>query len=299
MKQDTGSGKIQAAFSYAGSKPDPELLSWIEAGMVHGIVLFADNCRSLSALKAAIEMLRGRCPYDLRIMIDEEGGRVRRLPPAVSPMAALPYYGERDDIAGVLHGYRGVARFLHSLDIDTLLAPVVDIQTDRNIWEADRTFSQEPTAVASFAAEAVRVIQDQGIDACAKHFPGLGGVGRDLHHHPDSVDATRDLLINQDCAPFVAAIRSGVNTVMVSHALYSELDAQNPAVLSTRIVTDLLRHQFGFSGTVLTDDLAMQAVSHMGPIERVLDRAEQAGCDMALVCHDRALQRRVVQHMLS
>ncbi len=288
---------IQLAVSYTGLTPDDELLSWIETGVIHGLVLFADNCMSLTALADAIQQLRSACPHRLRIMIDEEGGRIRRLPHENSPMAEVASYGDRGDLSGALHGYRATAELLTKLNIDTLLAPVVDVRTGKNEWEADRTFSSESPAVSEFSRRAVLTIQEHGVDACAKHFPGLGGVSLDLHHHPDTVEETRETLIERDCAPFAAAIDAGVATVMVSHAVYAGFDGHNPALLSRHIITNILRGHLGFTGVVGTDDLAMKAVSRMGPIELVLERAARAGCDLALVCKDRELQRRAVEYI--
>jgi beta-N-acetylhexosaminidase len=228
-------------------------------------------------------------------MIDEEGGRVRRLPPAISPMQSIAAYGRENGAVRAAADYAAVCVKLAALGIDTLLAPVVDVRSAQNSWLADRTFSDQPQAVSDFARQVVPAIQRAGLAACAKHFPGLAGVRSDLHHHKFIVeDSTREIE-SRDLPPFRSAIETGVEMIMVSHAVYTAFDAARPAVFSPVIIGGILRKRLGFTGLVLSDDLAMRAVAEMGPIEKAVEQAAQSGCNLLLICNDRALQRRAVQ----
>ena len=149
--------------SYKGADPDRELLDWARAGWLGGVVLFKDNCVEESALRAAIALLRDASPHPLHVMIDEEGGRVRRLPDAPESMLDLRSYEGRsvDDVA---HGYEAVARRLRALGIDTLLAPVVDIGDPAADWLRSRTLSDSPAGVALMARAVVAALQSTGVN---------------------------------------------------------------------------------------------------------------------------------------
>jgi len=283
--------------SYPGPEPDTELMDWIADGHVGGVVLFAHNFRSVAQLTDSIARMQTAALQPLHIMIDEEGGRVRRLPPSISPMPSLTTYGSAGNVTGAAADYAVVSEMLSRMGINTLLAPVLDVRTDDNTWMADRTFSADPAQVVYFAARAVAAIQRTGLAACAKHFPGLAGVRSDLHHHKFIVGDSAREIEARDLPPFRAAINAGVKMVMVSHAVYTSFDTVRPAVFSPIIINDILRTRLGFDGMVLSDDLAMRAIAGTLPIEKAIELAARAGCDEILICNDRTLQRRAVQFL--
>jgi beta-N-acetylhexosaminidase len=289
--------RAQLVLSYQGPAPDRELLDWIAAGRVGGVVLFADNCAFPAQLAAAIAQLKQAGPPSLQVMIDEEGGRVRRLPEALSPMPALAHYGAADAAPAAARDYAAVCRTLIKLGVTTLLAPVLDVGTKHNTWLAQRTFSETPQAVAEAARLIIPAVQDTGCAACAKHFPGLGGVADDLHGQQFVVDDSLELIEQRDLLPFQAAIAAGVHSIMVSHAIYTSLDAQYPAVFSPSIIGGLLRRRLGFAGEIISDDLAMGAIGQTLPIEKAIELAMRAGCDRLLICNDRSLQRRAIDYV--
>lgn len=287
----------QLVLSYKGLEPDSELLDWIAAGLAGGVVLFADNFSSVTQLTNSIARLKENAPHPLRVMIDEEGGPVRRLPESLSPMPAVAHYGRNADAARAAGDYALVCRTLSGMGIDTLLAPVLDVRTPLNTWLADRTFADNPEDVADFARRTIHAIRDAGLAACAKHFPGLGGVRKDLHNLQFVVDDLGQTIEERDLPPFQAAVGAGVEMIMVSHAIYEHLDAGRPAVFSPIIIGRLLRRWLGFAGEILSDDLTMGAIRESIPVEKAVELALQAGCDRVLICNDRPLQRRAVQFM--
>jgi beta-N-acetylhexosaminidase len=289
--------QAQLVLSYKGPEPDSELREWIVAGLVGGIVLFADNFISRSQLADSITRLKECCPQTLCVMIDEEGGPVRRLPESVSPMPAVSSYGKNANAAGAAGDYALVGRMLSDMGIDTLLAPVLDVRTAHNRWLAERVFSDNPWEVADFARHTVKAVRDAGLSACAKHFPGLGGVADDLHHRQFVVNDPGSVIEDRDLPPFHAAIDAGVEKIMISHAVYEHLDPGRPAVFSPLIIGELLTRRLGFAGEVLSDDLTMGAIKESMPIEKAIELSLVAGCDQVLVCNDRSLQRRAVQFL--
>ncbi len=281
--------------SYDGLGPDAELLEWLKEGLVGGVVLFQKNARSDQQLREAVGQLRSASPAPIRIMIDEEGGRVRRLPDGPASMPALRSY-QAGTLQAVAAAYTRVARRLVDLGIDTLLAPVVDVGATDSEWLHDRTFSDDPTQVVAMARTVIPAVQSAGVAACAKHFPGTRAVKADPHHGV-AVDPTPLSEWDRiDAPPFRAAILAGVQMVMVGHQRMLGFDATRPACTSPLITTVLLRERLGFGGLILTDDLAMGAISKQYPIEDAVRASIEAGCNLVLVCQDRLLQRRALSY---
>ncbi|MEW5700748.1 MAG: glycoside hydrolase family 3 N-terminal domain-containing protein [Candidatus Zixiibacteriota bacterium] len=279
--------------SYSGPAPDPELLEWTATGLVGGVVLFRDNAPDEDALCTAVATLRRHAPRQFRVMIDEEGGRVRRLPDAPQSMRDLRDYHHAGPDA-VRHAYMSVADRLRALGIDTLLAPVADIGGSESSWLRSRTFSDDPDEVAAMVRSVIAGVQQRGVSCCVKHFPGMHAVAIDPHGAPAEDPTPPSVWERTSAVPFRAAIVSGVHLVMVGHQRFNGFDALRPACLSPVIVGALLRERLGFAGLVATDDLAMGAVTRDYPIEAAVRGACDAGCDLVLVCNDRALQRRAV-----
>ncbi len=301
MAAQFGGGKMSTkdiprlVLSFRGPEPDSEVLQWIADGLAAGVVLFADNFISFSQLSRSVAVLKANGAT--QIMIDEEGGRVRRLPPEISPMKDIAEYGRQKDTAGAAADYAAVSETLVQIGMTTLLAPVADLQTAENRWLTGRAFSADPVAVSEFLRATIPAIQQTGLTACVKHFPGLGSVRNDLHQQQVIVTASASTLSERDLAPFRTAVECKVGAVMVSHAFYPALDSARPAVFSPLIIEGILKKQLGFSGLVLSDDLAMRAIQNSLPIEKAIELSLEAGCDLILVCNDRPLQRRAADFL--
>ncbi|MEW5876000.1 MAG: glycoside hydrolase family 3 N-terminal domain-containing protein [Candidatus Zixiibacteriota bacterium] len=279
--------------SYDGLEPDDELMDWVSTGLASGVVIFKENATDETRLAAAIARIRGVASGRFHVMIDEEGGRVRRLPdaPASMPFLRTMESESPDAVAGA---YRRVAERLLPLGIDTLLAPVADVGDPAGAWLRDRTYSDDPRRTAAMLHAVIPAIQKTGIHACAKHFPGMRAVTIDPHTDV-ATDPTRPSAWEAiDAIPFRTAILAGVHMIMVSHQIMMGFDATRPACLSPLIIRVLLRERLGFAGLVLTDDLAMGAISKKYPIDQAVRAAVEAGADLVLVCRNRELQRRAV-----
>jgi beta-N-acetylhexosaminidase len=263
-----------------GKGPDPALLKRVRQGRVGGVIAFPRDGQSLSAdikrLQAAAA--DGDNP-PLLVMVDQEGGDVKRLPdgpPESSPqqLGASGDEGESRD-----QGQR-TAEFLRGLGVNVDLAPVLDVsqpQTDPEI--AGRTFGTDPGVVSSVGVAFAEGLQEGGVSATAKHFPGLGRATATTDRRAVAIAATTEQL-QGDLAPFKAAVDAGVEMVMVSTASYPTLGAKEPAALSPAIVKGLLRDRFGFDGVVISDDLESPAVS--GAAGTIAAQALKAGNDLLL-----------------
>ncbi len=260
--------------------------------LVGGVILFARNApdaASVAALAAEIHALR---TPPLLVTMDQEGGRVQRLREGVTRLPPAADFGKLwDENPGAARAFARDAGWLMAsellaLDVDLSFAPVADLG-GRSRVIGDRAFHRSPEAVGELALAFRRGMNEAGMRAVAKHFPGHGGVPGDTHVER-AVDRRRyaDLEL-ADMKPFERLIENGLGGMMMSHVIYPEV-APEPASLSRRWVRDVLRRELGFEGAIVADDLSMDAAGAGGtPLER-LRLALAAGCDLAPLCNDRA-----------
>ncbi|WP_282958190.1 glycoside hydrolase family 3 protein, partial [Couchioplanes caeruleus] len=158
-----------------------------------------------------------------------------------------------------------------------------------------RAFGAEPQLVARHGAAWIRGLQDAGVAACAKHFPGHGDTAVDSHHDVPVIGHDRARLRECELVPFRAAVAAGVQSIMTGHLLVPAYDPELPATLSRRILTGLLREELGFEGLIVTDGIEMQGVRRAYGLEGATVRALAAGADAICVGGDHADERTAVR----
>lgn len=271
--------------------PPDHLRPLLESGL-GGVILFRRNLQDLPQICRLTAGLHAVAPAPLLVGVDQEGGRVTRLPaPFLSPPAAAAL-GAMDDEQLTRDLARAVGRELRAAGFTWNLAPVLDVHTNpENPVIGDRAFSHDPHRVARLGEAAIRGFAEAGILATAKHFPGHGETLADSHltlpESPQSPARWRAV----EFVPFRRAIQAGVPLVLMAHLSCPALDSGAPSSLSRRIVTEILRGELGFDGVVVSDDLTMEAIAaRLDPGEAAV-RFLEAGGDLVLICHDPGRQR--------
>jgi beta-N-acetylhexosaminidase len=186
---------------------------------------------------------------------------------------------------------------LRDLGINMNLAPVLDVCPGEAYFMARRSYGCLPEVVSRWGRLVISLLQEEGIAACGKHFPGLGSAVLDPHERLPRVDRSLDEIRKQDLPPFREAAAAGVAAIMTSHTIYPALDSEQPATLSPRILTELLRGEIGYQGVIITDDLEMGAIEKEGPLEEAALQAFEAGADMLLICHDHRKIKKAYNRM--
>ncbi len=254
-----------------------------------GMILFARNLQDPAQIVELTNGLQARSPhFPLLIAIDQEGGRVSRLPTGftIFPPCGLIGACRSEELAYAAASI--TAAELRAVGINMNMAPVLDVHSNPdNPIIGDRAYGTEPQLVATLGLAAIRGLQGKGVVACGKHFPGHGDTSKDSHKELPAVEASMDQLLERELPPFHFAIANGLATLMTAHVLYPALDAQRPATLSPTILTGLLRDQWGFDGVIVTDDLEMHAISDHHGIGDAAVQAFLAGADLLLICKDR------------
>lgn len=270
---------------------------------VGSVVLFAEN---LESTKQVIELTRdlqaaaalSKSAQPLIISIDQEGGRVVRLPQATSFAGNMAIGATYPDNGAefALKTSTVIAKELNALGINNNYAPVIDVNTNAdNPVINTRSFGEDPQRVAELGTTAVNGFQGQGIMATLKHFPGHGDTHVDSHLGLPLVEHDLATIEKKDIAPFAWAIKhSDPAMIMTAHIQYPALDnstIQNitgeeiirPATMSRKILTDLLRQKMGFDGIIATDALDMAGIAHYFDGVTAVVETFVAGADLAVM----------------
>ncbi len=270
----------------AGHTVSQEFRSLAREFGIGGVIVFA---RNVGAPEQVAELVFESRSLDsdapLWVAVDQEGGRVARLraPLTVWPPAAAA--GRSGDEALAARAAGAMARELRSLGFTFDCAPVLDVlTTPDNPAIGDRAIAGDAATVGRLGAAMIRAIQQEGVAACGKHFPGHGDTSVDSHHDLPVVEHGPDRLRAVEYAPFREAMAAGVAGIMVAHLLVPAFDDAKPASLSRRIVTGELRDGLGFDGLIVTDDLFMKGCTGRIPVASAAVDAVIAGHDMLLLC---------------
>lgn len=268
---------------FVGTELPEWLADRLRAGLA-GVCVFGPNIRSRDQLRSLVGQIRAANPRAI-IAIDEEGGDVTRLYYDVgSPYPGNAVLGRLDDLAFTEHVARIVGWELRRAGIDLDLAPDADVNSNPlNPVIGTRSFGADPAHVARHTAAWVRGLQSTGVAASVKHFPGHGDTALDSHLSLPVVAGALERLRERELVPFIAAIEAGTRSIMSSHILLPDVDADHPATFSSRILTGLLRSDLGFAGVIVSDALDMVGASGEIGIPRAAVRALAAGCDLLCI----------------
>lgn len=283
--------------SLPGTTVPDGLARRIRRGELGGVILFARNYAShaqLRQLTARLQAERRRAPRPLRdtpllVMIDQEGGLVKRLPgaPNLSPVQVA----ERGSAAFSRRTGVATARNLKGVGVNVNLAPVLDLGLPgSSVRELGRTYGSNAADVSRLGGAFADGLAAGGVLATAKHWPGLGRGPANEDERLNRIDVPLSTLRATDEAPFKDAARRGVPMVMVSTGIYPALD-ERPAMFSRRVTTGELRGRAGFRGVIVTDDLEVPAVAHLTPERKAL-ASVRAGNDLLLFCQTDAAALR-------
>jgi beta-N-acetylhexosaminidase len=281
-------------FGFKGTRLPDHLPSLLDAGL-GGVILFARNLRSLEQICRLTAEVSAAASAPLLVGVDQEGGRVTRLPaPFLTPPSAATL-GVADDPALTKALARAVGRELRAAGLTWNLAPVVDVRTNpANTVIGDRAFSHDPDQVARHGIAAIQGLADAGILATAKHFPGHGDTAADSHLTLPESSQSASRWRAVEFVPFRRAIRAGVPLVLVAHLDSPALDPLSPTSLSRPVITGILRDELGFDGVVVSDDLEMSAIADRFELGEAAVRFLEAGGDLVVICHDAERQRAAV-----
>lgn len=262
----------------------------LEEYPVGGLIYFSQNIQSQSQITEMLANTTAASKYPIFLGVDEEGGDVARVADSLdlNNVGDMADIGDTDDAKNAYLAMEEVATYLLEYGFNVNFAPVADVLTDEtNTSIGDRSFSSDVGVVTEMIPSAVTGLEDYGISACLKHFPGIGDADGDTHDGRVTVTKTLDELRELEFLPFQAGIEAGVDMIMVGHILLPEVIEDNvPCSLSEEIITDVLRVELGYEGIIITDALNMSAITEYYGSDEAAIMALKAGADMILMPED-------------
>lgn len=268
----------------------------LESQPVGGMVYFSDNVQSETQIAQLLSDSQ-QCMQDsnhvgLFMCIDEEGGYVARLSSkldSTTKLNSMKYYGNNANKEEAYSIGSTLANDLIKYGFNVDFAPVsdVDLSTSNNaLHELNRCFSDDPNIVALMVENVVKGLQDNGVSATLKHFPGLGSSSGDTHNGSVLLTRTKEEFETQDFIPIKAGIDAGADFVMVGHIIVDGLSDGLPSDLSNSIVTGWLKDELNYQGIVITDSHSMEAITDNYSSGEASVMAIQSGVDIVLMPQD-------------
>lgn len=260
----------------------------LEKYPVGGLIYFAQNIMSADQVKEMLGNTVSFSKYPLFLCLDEEVGDVNRLRKnlKLDSIPSAKKISESGEASQAYEAYKTIGDYMMEYGFNVDLAPVADLNVE-GVTSAigDRSFGTDTAVVTSMVEESIRGLGDAGVVSCLKHFPGQGAADADTHKGMATSDRTLEEFQNNELAIFKAGIDAGANMVMVGHFIAPALtgDETTPCSLSKEVMTDLLRGEYQYDGVIITDALAMSAVSDYYGSGEAAVKALKSGADIILM----------------
>ncbi len=270
-----------------GKELDAETARLFRRVQPGAFILFGRNLQSATQLRKLIDDLRDLSDIEPIITIDQEGGRVSRLRRIGNEPPNAQQLRDKNDIDLIRRHGDITGRLLRLFGFNLDLCPVLDISFNDDAENSlhGRCYGKDVEQVVRNAGAFNEAMRGQGIASCGKHFPGYSAATSDAHFQLPRIDRTREELDLNELAVFRRFVRD-VDSMMICHAWYPCFEPQpTPATVSRRIVTELLRNEFGFDGLIMTDDLDMGAILSAYRLDDTIRLCLEAGNDIMMLCH--------------
>jgi beta-N-acetylhexosaminidase len=258
---------------------------------VGGVILFSRNISSRDQVQELCGEIENLNPK-LLIAVDQEGGRVQRLKegytilPTMEKLAAfLRSSSDKNFLLATDLGWLMASEVIAS-GLDISFAPVLDLDGSRSSIIGDRSIGDDPDRVIDIARAFIKGMNQAGMKATGKHFPGHGGIFADSHLTFSQDTRSLSELESHDLLPF-DALKRQLGAIMTAHISFSNIEKEI-ATFSKFWLQDILRNKLGFSGIIFSDDLSMKGTDYVGSMEVKVGKALESGCNMVLVCNDRS-----------
>ncbi len=260
---------------------------FIASRKIGGILVYKKNYSDYPSMINLINTFKEKNSANeipLFISIDQEGGRVNRLPNEIHKMESAFKIAQMNDMEKLKQSGEIIGKILRESGINLNYAPVLDIKRFKDDHAiGDRCYGENKEDVAKYGIEVMKAMQSKKVIAAVKHFPGHGQTEKDSHFFLPKINADAMVLENEDMKPFEEAIKNGCDAIMVGHLVVKSMDRFNPASLSKKIINTYLKQKYKFKGLIITDDLKMGAIKLRYRPEVAVYKAILAGNDVVVI----------------
>lgn len=286
-----------------GTELTPEDYELLQHPLIGGVILFTRNYTDGVQLMRLVQTLKAiKRDHPLLVSVDHEGGRVQRFHSGFTTLPSMSTLGKLYDQsaaaalkAAFLIGWLLAAELKH-YGIDYSYTPVLDLDYQVSAVIGDRAFHRHPLVVVALAQALIAGLQEAGMAAVGKHFPGHGAVAADSHI-AIPIDEREMEQIEEDMQPYRVLLQQNqLTAIMTAHVIYEKIDAQPPC-FSEFWLQRILRDELNFQGAIISDDLCMKGAEVAGNYATRAELALQAGCDLLLICNNRAAVQEALTHI--
>ncbi len=286
-----------------GTTLDDQAKQMITNQKVGGIIFYANNVSTLEGTAKFVKSIKEANqsnPVPIFMSVDQEGGKVSRMPETVESIPSSRKVGETKDSALAETMGELLARQVQLAGFNVDFAPVLDVNSNpKNPVIGDRSFGSSAELVSRMGIAEMKGLRSEDIIPVVKHFPGHGDTSVDSHLDLPVVNKTEKQLAELEWIPFQAAVKEQVEAVMVAHILFPKLDPDHPASLSDVIIGEHLRGKFNYDGVVITDDLSMGAIAKNFKLDQAALATVKAGSDILLVAHSYESAKTIFDTLIS
>lgn len=269
---------------------------------IGGIILYRKNFNTyqdMLKLIGDLKELNKDNKIPLFIAIDQEGGRVNRMPKEIENLPAANMIATVEGEELTRESAQITGEILKKSGYNLNFAPVLDIKRfESNHSIGDRSFGEDKEIVAKCGIAVMQELQKQGIVSVIKHFPGHGSTTKDSHYMLPIINKKIEQLEKEDMYPFEQAIKNGADAILVGHLLIRNVTGIYPASLSRKFISRYLRKKYKYNGLIITDDLKMRAIKFLYGADLAVKKAFQAGNDIIVFRFNHDEEKRVIEKII-
>lgn len=283
-------------------KRDIEILNLINLYKIGGVVIYSydyDNYKNMLKYINNIKNLNNKNKIPIFISIDQEGGRVNRMPNEILNLKSATKFANKKDKILVKEEGKLLSKMLKESGISVNYSPVLDIRNfDVNHAIGDRCYGTTKEEVCEYGLEIMNQFKKNGIISVVKHFPGHGLTKKDSHFQIPIIEKRIKEIEENDMQPFEEAIKNGVDAIMVGHLLIEDVDKKNPCTLSNKIIKKYLIEKFNYKGLIITDDIKMLTFPFHLNVKKVTKQAIEAGNDIIIVGYNYKKIKSIINYVV-
>ena len=284
-------------------KEQKEIDNIIKKLKIGGIIIYKKNYNNYEQMLGLINNIKemnAENKIPITISVDQEGGRVNRMPPEILNLKSATKFANSNDVELVKETGNIIGKMLSETGISMDYAPILDIRRfEEKHAIGDRCYGENKEDVEKYAIEVMKKIQQNNVISVIKHFPGHGLTKKDSHFRIPKIKEKIELLEKEDMKPFEAAIKNGADAIMVGHLIIKDVDKKYPASLSKKVIQKYLIEKYNYNGLIITDDMKMMAIRLHYNMKKAVKRAILAGNDIVMMGLSYKKVDKIIKYIIS
>jgi len=283
-------------------KTDEQIKKLIQENKIGGIILYKGNYSTYDEMLSYVNNIKkvnSNNNIPIFISIDQEGGRVNRMPLEIEKIKNATKIAETKNVELVRESGRIIGEMLNKTGVSMDYAPVLDIRRfEEKHAIGNRCYGENKEDVSKYGIEVMKQMQNEKIIPVVKHFPGHGLTKKDSHFRIPRIKEKIEILEKEDMIPFENAIKEGAEAIMIGHLIIEDVDKKYPASLSKEVIQKYLIEKYNFKGLIITDDLKMMAIRLHYNMKKAVVKAIEAGNDIIMIGMSYKKLKKIINYVV-